>query len=230
MIENKKVVALIPARGGSKRLPNKNILKLMGKPLINWSIEAALECRYVDQVIVSTDSETIQTTAKHCGAYVPELRPDELSSDTATTEDVILYTLENHAIDADILILLQPTSPLRNVDHIDKSLELFIKKQAKSIVSVTPCEHPIQWCNTLPSNGSLHGFVKPESKKRSQDLEPYYRLNGAIYIYDVEEIRKEKRIDYYTNSYAFIMQNKYSIDIDNEQDFALAQFFLSRKR
>lgn len=230
MINNKKIIAIIPARGGSKRLPRKNILPLAGKPLMSWTIEAALASKYIDKVIVSTDDIEIQKVAQKAGADVPELRPENLSTDTATTQDVIFYTLDKFSNDEDIVVILQPTSPLRNHTHIDDALELFERKKASSIISVTPCEHPPQWSNTLPINGSLYNFIIPQNSQRSQDLEKYYRLNGAIYIYDTIKYKADNNISFCNESYAYIMENKHSIDIDTKNDFEYAEFIMIKNK
>ncbi|OOE33404.1 CMP-N-acetlyneuraminic acid synthetase, partial [Salinivibrio kushneri] len=185
MIEQKKVCALIPARGGSKRLPKKNSLPLSGKPLIAWTIEAALNSQYIDKVLVSTDSEEIASISREFGAYVPALRPEYLANDTATTEQVIRYELNRHMQDSDILIILQPTSPLRSKQQIDQALRLFQEKKASSVFSVTACEHPPEWCGKLPDNYSMANFISGDFSTRSQDLQKSFRLNGAIYIYDI---------------------------------------------
>ncbi|MDF2153917.1 acylneuraminate cytidylyltransferase family protein [Vibrio sp. CAU 1672] len=228
MIDGKKVLALIPARGGSKRLPRKNVLPLHGKPLIGWSIDAASNSRYVDQVLVSTDDQEIADVAVGLGAEVPELRPAHLASDTAKTEDVLVYSLETLASDADILVLLQPTSPLRTAQHIDEALELFIEKQADSVVSVTPCEHSPLWANTLPSDASMGSFLKPEALNRSQDLGEFYRLNGAVYVFDAQILKTQKQICYSNQTFAYLMENRYSFDIDTQLDFELAEFFMHK--
>ena len=127
MIDGKSILAVIPARGGSKRLPNKNILDLAEKPLIAWSIEAGLNSKYIDTVVVSSDSDDILDISKKFGADIIK-RPDELASDTATSFDAIKHTIENTIETFDYVILLQPTSPLRNNSHIDEAFELLIKK------------------------------------------------------------------------------------------------------
>jgi N-acylneuraminate cytidylyltransferase len=228
MISGKKILAVIPARGGSKRLPRKNVLPLAGKPLVGWSIDAAKESQYVDQIFISTDDQEIADVASQFGIYVPELRPADLASDTAKTESVLIYTLEKYGKDSDIVVLLQPTSPLRTAKHIDEALELFIKKQAFSIVSVTSCEHSPIWANTLPEGGSMKDFIRPEALQRSQDLGEYFRLNGAIYIFDVSKLKTVGEIRYTSESFAYIMDNNVSFDIDNKLDFELAEFFMSK--
>jgi N-acylneuraminate cytidylyltransferase len=228
MLENKKVMAIIPARGGSKRLPRKNILPLNGKPLISWTIEAASQSKYIDTVFVSTDDMEISSVSVEFGAYVPELRPEELASDTATTESVIFHSLNKFGTDIDVVVVLQPTSPLRNSNHIDEALNLFFEKNAFSVVSVTPCEHSPLWANTLPKDRSMGDFINSSALKRSQDLDEFYRLNGCIYIYDVSRLKELGGVAYTSESFAYVMDNEFSVDIDNQCDFDMAEFFMSR--
>ncbi|CAH6784627.1 N-acylneuraminate cytidylyltransferase [Vibrio chagasii] len=229
MINGKKVLALIPARGGSKRLPRKNVLPLAGKPLIGWSINAAQKSKYIDQIFVSTDDQEIADVSSLFGVDVPELRPDHLASDTATTESVLTYTLEKLGSDVDIIVLLQPTSPLRTAQHIDEALDMFIEKQAFSVVSVTPCEHPPLWANTLPEDGTMGDFIRPEALKRSQDCGDFFRFNGAIYIFDVRRFMEYGEIRYTDESFAYVMENRVSFDIDQPLDFELAEFFMNKE-
>ena len=230
MISNKKVMAIIPARGGSKRLPRKNVLPLNGKPLIAWSIEAAQQSKYIDTVFVSTDDQEIAEVSQKFGVDVPELRPEKLASDTATTESVLFYTLNKFGSDVDIVVILQPTSPLRTAQHIDEALELFIKKEAFSVVSVTPCEHSPLWANTLPKDGSMGGFLCPEALQRSQDLEEFYRLNGALYFFDVDKLKDIGEIRYTSESFAYVMDNNVSFDIDTRVDFEISEYYLTRNK
>ncbi|MEZ8379081.1 acylneuraminate cytidylyltransferase family protein [Vibrio splendidus] len=229
MIDTKKILAIIPARGGSKRLPRKNVLPLAGKPLIGWSIDAAKNSKYIDQIFVSTDDKEIADVSSLFGIDVPELRPDHLASDTATTESVLTYTLEKFGKDVDIIVLLQPTSPLRTAQHIDEALDLFIKKQAFSVVSVTPCEHPPLWANTLPEDGTMGDFIRPEALKRSQDCGDFFRFNGAIYIFDVRKFMEYGEIRYTEESFAYLMENRVSFDIDQQLDFELTEFFMNKE-
>ena len=193
------VTALIPARGGSKRLPRKNIKSLCGKPLIAWTIDVAKESKYIDSVVVSTDDFEIKEVAEKFGASVPFLRPESLSNDNASSFDVVKHTIEflninklNH-----LIVLLQPTSPLRTVKELDDALELFISKKAFGVVSVSECEHSPLWTNTLPENLSMSGFIRSEVQgKRSQDLPKFYRLNGSIYIYKTEALLEHNQIFY----------------------------------
>lgn len=223
MLTNKRVLALIPARGGSKRVPRKNIRLLNGIPLIGWTIAAAKQSQYIDEIFISTDDQEILEYAQTLSVWAPELRPAELATDTATSSDVLVYTLQKYAYDYDLVVLLQPTSPFRNAQHIDEALELFIANQAEELASVTPCEHSPLWTNTLPANQSLNGFIKTENLKRSQELPDFYRFNGAIYIFDIKRFLTKKTISYGENSFAYVMGNEHSLDIDTEYDFKLAE-------
>ena len=219
---NKTFLAIIPARGGSKRLPRKNLLDLCGKPLIAWSIEAALKSKYISKVIVSSDDEEILNIAKEYKADFIK-RPDELASDTATTFDALKHTLEN-VEKYDYVVLLQPTSPLRTEKHIDEAIELLKEKNADAIISVCEVEHSPLWSNTLDENLDMSNFLRDEVlNKRSQDLPKYYRLNGAIYICKTDKLLQNKGFFLKENIYAYKMNKKHSVDIDEEIDFIIAE-------
>lgn len=227
MYKGKKVLAIIPARGGSKRLPNKNILPLAGKPLIAWTIEASLESAFIDKVIVSTDSLKIKEIALQYGAEIPFLRPSELATDTADSISVVKHTLDYFNGEFDYVVLLQPTSPLRTKDDIDNAFKM-LKGNVKSVVSVCETEHSPLWANTLPEDLSMENFIKHEVKNlRSQDLPSFYRLNGAIYISEIEYL-------FWNSGFigkltkAFIMKQDRSIDIDTEFDFKLCDFLIHK--
>ena len=227
MYKNKTFLAIIPARGGSKRLPRKNVLDLNGKPLIAYSIEAGLDSSYIDKVVVTSDDDEILTISKKYGAITIN-RPNELASDTATTFDAIKHAVDNYE-KYDYIVLLQPTSPLRDRDHIDKAIELLESKNADAIVSVCKMDHSPLWSNTLDESLSMAGFLKDEAlNKRSQDLEKYYRLNGAIYICKTEKLLEEKSFFLKENIYAYVMDRENSIDIDEEIDFKMAEVILNK--
>lgn len=231
MIDNKRVLAIIPARGGSKRLPRKNILDLAGKPLIFWTIEAALGSKYIDKVAVSTDDEEIADISKQHGAVIPFMRPNSLASDEAASIDVALHAIdffEKNNNCYNYIILLQPTSPLRASSHIDEAIELLDSKNADAIVSVCKVEHNPLWSNILPKDGSMKDFLHNDIlNKRSQDLDVYYRLNGAIYICNIDKLKEEQVFFLKDNIFAYEMNGKSSIDIDEEIDFKLAKTLLS---
>ena len=228
MYKNKSFLAIIPARGGSKRLPKKNILDLNGKPLITYSIEAGLKSKYIDKVVVTSDNDNILNISQKYGADIIK-RPLFLASDTSTTFDAIYHTIDN--VDKyDYVMLLQPTSPLRTLKHIDEAIELLMSKTADAIVSVSEMEYSPLWSNTLDDTLSMKEFLKEEIlNKRSQDLDIYYRLNGAIYICEINKLLAEKSFLLKENIYAYIMDKKNSIDIDEEIDFKMAEWIIGNK-
>jgi CMP-N-acetylneuraminic acid synthetase len=231
MYEDKSIIGLIPARGGSKRLPRKNIRPLLGKPLIVWTIEQALASEYLDRVIVSTDSEEIAEMSKKYGAEVPFMRPKELATDETKSVDVVLHALkyfeeiENYS--PDIVVLLQPTSPLRTKEDIDKAIEIFYRNRCKSLISVYEAPNHYLWLFEVKGE-----FLKPLDciySKLNNNVLPYlYVPNGAIYIADVETIKKYKTFYIEKLSY-YIMPYERSIDIDTELDLIVAETILGRK-
>jgi CMP-N,N'-diacetyllegionaminic acid synthase len=229
MIKKSKVLAIIPARKGSKRLPNKNKLDLNGKPLISWTIESAMKSIYIDDIAISTDDEDIVEIAKLYDIDVPFLRPVELSSDKASTMDVIFHTINFYKSIGryyDIIILLQPTSPLRTSVDIDNSFKL-LSKDVKAIVSVCELDHSPLWSNVLPTNNSLEFFLKEDVQGlRSQDLPQYYRLNGAIYLSRINYLKTNKKF-FGKQSKAYIMSTNNSIDIDTKLDFELCKLIMN---
>lgn len=229
MLHEKAFLAIIPARGGSKRLPRKNVLPLGGKPLIAWSIEAAKESKYIDEIVVSSDDNTILDIADQYNIKKIK-RSAKLSSDNATTIDVITNTIKTCKRNFDYIILLQPTSPLRNAKHIDDAIELLEEKGADAIISVCEAEHSPLWSNTLQNDYDMSQFLnKNLLNKRSQELQTYYRLNGAIYIANKEKLLKQNSFFLDKNIYAYIMTQKESIDIDTKLDFDFATFLLQEK-
>lgn len=230
MFKGHRILAVVPARSGSKRLPGKNTLLLAGKPLINWTIEAAGSSKYIDKVIVSTDSDKIRQIALKAGAEVPFLRPARISNDQATTLDVVthaLHFLMEGGDNFDICLLLQPTSPLRSSAHIDEAIELYSDVCAKSVISVTNISHPVEWISTLGEAGEMDNFFAGGTTlKRSQDYAERHALNGAIYVFATDMFVIHKTYFFETGSYAYVMNNLDSVDIDTAEDFALAEKLL----
>jgi CMP-N,N'-diacetyllegionaminic acid synthase len=228
MSNKEKFLAIIPARGGSKRLPRKNILELCGKPLIAWSIEAGQKSKYIDKVVVSSDDGEILDIAKKFEADVLR-RPNNLATDTSTTFDVIKHILDN--IEGfDYIVLLQPTSPLRDENHIDMAIKLLQDKNADAVISVSETDHNPLWSNTLDDSLSMKNFLKDEVlNKRSQDLKKYYRLNGGIYICETNKLLAQKSFFLKENIYAYKMDKQSSIDVDDETDFKIAETFMMTK-
>lgn len=223
-------LAIIPARSGSKGLKDKNIKLLNGKPLIAYSIEAALQAKIYSHIFVSTDSREYGKIALKYGGEVPFYRSEKNASDSASSWDVVMEVLEKYMemdIEFDTFTLLQPTSPLRSCEDIKRAYELFKKKRATAVVSVCEMEHSPLWSNTLPEDNSLEGFLSPEVNKQRQKLEVFYRINGAIYMVDVKDFLKDQNL-YRENCYAYKMSAKQSIDIDTELDFKIAEIIMKR--
>ena len=222
-----RILALIPARKGSKRLPGKNGREFLGKPLLVWAIEAAQESKYVNQVIVSTDDSQFAKISRDWGAQVPFLRPARLSDDNARTIDVVHHTIQSLKEHGEVfthVLLLQPTSPLRTTRHIDQAVDLMLRKRADCVVSVTPCSHPHEFSGVLPDDFQLEGFFSQIEKfQRSQDLPRRHFINGAIYLFNIVKALEQNTVFLAKNSYGYEMDALSSIDIDTEQDFRIAE-------
>lgn len=224
-----KNLAIIPARSGSKGLKDKNIKLLNGKPLMAYSIEAALESKKFDEVMVSTDSPKYADIAKEFGATVPFLRSERTSSDTASSWDMVKEVLscyEELGKNFDTVCLLQPTSPLRNAVDIQEAYKLYEERASVAVLSVCEMEHTPLWSNVLPDDLSLNGFIRTDLGTRRQDTGTYYRVNGAIYITSVEQLYKDTNL-YREGSFAYIMPRERSVDIDTMLDFSYAEFMLN---
>jgi len=231
MFEGKRILAIIPARGGSKRLPKKNLLPLGDKPLIAWSIDEAKKSKYIDTLIVSTDSKEIQEVARAFGADTPFLRPSELAADETRSIDVVIHALNFYGKDRyDCVILLQPTSPLRDIEDIDSAIEYFFQKEATSVIGVCEVEHSPLWSNTLDENRSMDNFLDAKyNNSRSQDLPVYYRINGAFYMSKSDSVLQNETFFVTNNIYAYIMSQEHSVDIDTYIDFTTAEAILKQK-
>lgn len=227
-LDEKTFLGVIAARGESKRLPKKNIFDLAGKPLIGWTIEAALKSKYVDEVVVSTDNTEIAEISKNLGAKVQFIRSKELSTDSTPSTQVVIhavnYYLDEQKKEFDYVMLLQPTSPLRDEHDIDKAIEFLYSKKADAVVSVCEAEQPPLWSNTLPENLSMKNFLRDDLKNKvSQDIPTYYRINGAIYICKITKLLEEGTIFLKENIFAFVMEAEKSVDIDSLMNFKLAE-------
>ena len=210
MYKEHRVLAVISARGGSKGVPRKNVRLLAGKPLITWTIEQAAQSRYIDRVIVSSEDEEICQVAKESGAEVPFVRPAELASDTASGVDVLCHAVENAGADYDYVVLLQPTSPLRESTDIDAAIECCVSRAAKSVVSVAEATKSPYWMYQMKEGG-------PQS----------YALNGALYVLEVPTLLANRKIlDGQTLGY--VMPAERSYDIDSETDFLICEFLKTR--
>lgn len=238
MINKKKVLALIPARSGSKGLRGKNLLDLHGKPLVAWPIEVALESRFIDRVVVSTNSKKIAEIANKYGADTPFLRPRELATDTATSADVVLHALDflkKQEEEYEYIVLLEPTSPLTSTDDVDKGLKELHKKSSEgflSIVSVSEAEstHPI-FCSTIKEDGSLKPLLKRNfsSPTRRQDIDKVHFFDGSFYISQVSAFYKYKTF-YHKKTIGFKMPQWQSYEIDNMTDFTIIKAIMESRR
>lgn len=232
MYEAKKIVAIIPARGGSKRLPGKNIKVLRGKPLIAYGIEAALQSKFINRVIVSTDSEEIAQIAKRYGAEVPFLRPFLLATDDSPTylaiQHALTYLKEQENYKPDLAVTIQPTSPLILPKDIDLAIEKLIKSDANTCVSVCPIgEHPEIMC--ILENDKIKNYLGlKDLDRKGMDKTPLFRFNGAVYVTKTEVIMQKNRIVDADNAVAIIMPRERSVDIDEPVDFFIAEAFLAK--
>lgn len=236
MIDGRKVLALVPARHGSKGLPLKNIRPLRGKPLLAWPVEAALASRYVDRVVVSTDSEDFAALARAAGAEVPFLRPPELATDTTPSIDVILHAIDTLASNGDhydYLILLEPTSPLTDAADINRALEKLVAlgTHADAIVGVSAMAsaHPAFAVRVVDD-----GLIRPYAvanfgqMPRRQDTEPLFNLDGSLYASTVEALRRERGF-YHDRTLPYVTPRHKSFEIDDLVDFICIEAILANR-
>lgn len=228
------ILGVIAARGGSKGLPRKNILPLAGIPLIAHSIKAAADSKLMDRLIVSTDDEEIAETARKYGAEVPFIRPAELALDDTLAFPVLIHAfqwMEEHKdYQADYVMLLQPTSPLRTAEDIDTAIDICLTQEADSVVSMCPIKHHPYWTKAVSDDGRIEDFITKDKPlevaySRRQDLPPVYAINGAIYLSKPQILLKRKSF-FTERSYAYIMPQSRSIDIDSISDLKFAELVL----
>lgn len=223
-----KNLAIIPARSGSKGLKDKNIKLLNGKPLMAYTIEAAVESQVFDKIVVSTDSPAYAEIAEECGAEVPFLRPEHLAGDEVATSDVIIDLLARQKKDGfvfDCFMLLQPTSPLRTSEDIKKAINLMQEKDANAVIGLCETDHSPLYTGLVPDDLRIDGFIKKDISSRRQELPQYFRINGAIYLAKADYFMEYCDL-YRDRCYAYVMDKKRSIDIDDEFDFKMAEFIL----
>ena len=230
MMKEQKTLAVITARGGSKGIPQKNIRPLLGKPLIVYTIQAALKSKTLNKLIVSTDDETIANVSREYGAEVPFIRPKHLATDTATSLSVLQhaanYLSEKEGYLADIIVCLQPTSPLCSAEDIDKAITLCISTGADSVVSLCQVEHHPYWMKKVVE-GKVYPLMEVDDEKypRRQDLPPVYQLNGAIYVTRRKVLMEEEKV-LGEHTLAYIMPQERSVDIDTPIDLKLAELVM----
>ncbi|MGP4105627.1 acylneuraminate cytidylyltransferase family protein [Virgibacillus sp. L01] len=222
MYNRKTFLAIIPARGGSKGIPKKNLVPINNKPLIQYTIDEALSSKYLDDIIVSTDDQEIAEVSKRLGADVPYLRPPKLADDHSKTIDTILHVIEEQGklgYKNDYVMVLQPTQPLRKSWHIDEAIEKTVNSQLISLVSISKVrEHPILM-RTLNDNDTLENLLDINSTVRRQEYPNFYKVNGGIYINKIACLSQHTSLN--DNETAYIMDDKYDLDIDEPYDVEL---------
>lgn len=229
MIDGRRVLGLVPARGGSRGIPGKNLLSLGGRPLLAWTGSAAAGSKYLDRVLLSSDDEAILTAGRDAGLEVPFVRPPELARDDTPAMDVVLHALDAVEETFDLLVLLQPTSPLRIAEDIDACVER-VAAGAPCCVSVTEPGHSPAWMFTLGTGGRLDRLI-PEMAlpARRQELPPVFALNGAVYVAEVAWLRRVRSF-IAEGTVGYPMPPDRSVDLDDELDLALLEVLVQRRR
>ena len=228
-----KLLAIVSARGDSRGVPGKNIAPVAGKPLIAWTLEAALEATCLDRIVVSSDNQEIIDISRSYGGEVPFVRPRELAGDDTPGIMPVLHSIkwlnEKEGYKPDFVVLLQPTAPLRTPEDIDSSFKLALEKNADSVVSVVLTNHHPYWTKKVSPDGKIMEFIKQDQIPQvRQELEKAYALNGAVYLAKTEFVL-EKKGWYADNTYAYIMPPERSLDIDDPWDLYLADLLLKEK-
>lgn len=231
------IIAIIPARGGSKRIPRKNTLKICGKPLITWSIEAAKKSKLIDRVIVSTDDQEIASIAKRYGAEVPFIRPKELAGDTVGMEPVLIHAIEwlkeNEGYQTDIVLLLQSTNPLKFPKDLDLAIKILLDKKVDSVVSVNHAlgNNNPHWILKRNSNNQITLFTGQNLKEmvvRSQDLTPCYSRNDVVYAFRPKNLYEKPSNLYGGKIELMIMEEIFYADINTQEDWYIVADKLKR--
>lgn len=229
MFKGKTILAIIPARGGSKGVPRKNIRLLAGKPLIAWTIDEAKKSKYIDRLILSSEDEEIIKVAREYGCEVPFKRPFELAQDDTPGIKPVIHVLNTLEEKYEYVVLLQPTSPLRTVEDIDGCIQHCMEKGAPACISITEAPQSPYWMYKLDDDMKLKPFVQNgEIINRRQDLPIVYMLNGAVYVAESRFITENK--SFLTEETAgYIMSGENSVDIDTEMDFAYCEWLINRR-
>jgi len=228
VINARSIIATIPARGGSKGVPRKNLRMVQGRPLIAWTISEALKSQYIDHLIVSTDDEEIAETAKKFGADVPFRRMPEACTDHATLMDVIHHDLAALADTYSLVVALQPTSPLRLVEDIDGAIETCIRHNAPACTTLYSAEPPPQWMFTLDQAARMQPVLGGTMALRRQDATHSYALNGAVFVGDAAWTKGRPSF-FSPETVGHIMPAERSLDIDTELDLVVAEALLAHR-
>ncbi|EFQ24225.1 acylneuraminate cytidylyltransferase [Aminomonas paucivorans DSM 12260] len=224
MFEGKRILGILAARGGSKRIPGKNLRDLGGRPLIIWSVEAARQARFLDRLVLSTEDGEIMACCRKAGCEVPFERPAEFATDTATSASVVRHALVSLEEEYDYVVLLQPTSPFRLGEDIDRGIALCVERRAPSVVSLSSLREKPAWIYRVDENDRLC----PHEDAWRGDEGAWGVLNGAVYVMERRWfLENEAFIGQETLS--FFMPPERSVDVDTEEDLLWARFLLSRK-
>lgn len=227
MYKGKKILCVIPARGGSKRLPGKNIMELAGKPLIAYSIECARASGLLDRIVVSTDDEAITEVARSFGAEVPFMRPATLARDESSSADVLLHATEwleeNEGYTFDAVVLLQVTSPLRTTEDVEAAVKMLIDNEAQNVFSVTKA-HASPYTTLVETKADGYARLSKESAE-NEPVPPVYELNGAVYAWWKNTLNRERPLFQDRTSF-YVMERERSVDIDTLLDFKIAETIL----
>ena len=230
-MELEKIIAVIPARAGSKRLPKKNVLHLAGRPCIQWTLDAVCESHEISHVAVSTNDSTVQEIVSYYDDVELIERPESLGRDESSTVDVVLHALnvlESQGQTFRWLMLLQPTSPLRTTSHIDEAVRLVREKGADGLISICQTGHPREWTAPATPGESLECFFsETELQKSASELPITYTVNGAIYLVRISMFEEEKTFFPKRNIVGYEMDRRCSVDIDDQYDFEMAGWALS---
>jgi CMP-N,N'-diacetyllegionaminic acid synthase len=227
-----KILAIIPARGGSKGLPGKNIKDLHGKPLIAYTIEVAKQSKHISEIHVSSDDNEILAVAEKYGVITKFIRPSELATDSSLAIETYIFCLNKYQNDFnkkfDVVVILQPTSPLRKIEDVDSCIEMFINKSADSIISYTEESHPVLWHKYIDKQGVITNvFNEGNDVKNRQELKKTYYPNGSVYVFKSSLIQSRRYFS--EKTYAYVMPRSRSVDIDAIEDFEYVEFLLSKK-
>ncbi|WP_045212433.1 cytidylyltransferase domain-containing protein [Desulfonatronovibrio magnus] len=227
MIQGKKILSVIPARGGSKGVPGKNIRLLAGKPLIAWTIEEAKKSKYIDRLVLSSEDQEIISIAKSFGCDVPFVRPTDLAADETPGVDPIIHALQKLP-GYDIVVMLQPTSPLRKVEDIDECLEFFIKQKAFVCVSVSEVKKTPYWMFSMDNNYHIHKLMdNKDIISRRQNLPKAYMPNGALFVAEADYLQQNRSF-YTSDTLGYLMPQDRSQDIDSEMDLFCTECFMGK--
>lgn len=232
MYKDQYILCIIPARGGSKRLPGKHIKLIGGIPLIGYGIKAAKQSKYIDRLIISTDDEAIAKVAREEGAEVPFMRPAELATDEAPTLPVLQHgvtEIEKQGKKIDAVVLIQPTVPGIELGDVDGAIEKFFESGANSCISVCEIIDPPEWMYRMREGGMLEKYISA-ADARTQDLEKLYRVNGAVYVSKRELLMEKNKIVDQANCASIIMPRDRSLDIDTQTDFDMAEMLLTKQK